>query len=82
MLLIPLALFFLLLVVPEYVACLKLNSEGAMGTDIWGGEVQCFGESKEFGAVFFQMLSAVIAILLVLLIGVLYFINKLKRNFK
>lgn len=57
---VPILLFYLGLVVPEYLACMNCIYEGEMGVDIWGNEVQCFGESKEIGQAFFQLLSLII----------------------
>ena len=56
----PIFLFYLIIVLPEYLACINCVYEGEMGTDIWGNEIQCFGESKEFGKVFFQLLTLII----------------------
>ncbi|EEI90233.1 hypothetical protein HMPREF0765_4184 [Sphingobacterium spiritivorum ATCC 33300] len=40
-----LLLFYLGLVVPEYLACTGCMYEGEKGIDIWGSEIDCSGES-------------------------------------
>lgn len=68
---VPIFLFYLLIVIPEYLTCINCYFEGEMRTDIWGNEVQCFGESKEFSEIFFQFLSVVVVVFLVLIVGVI-----------
>ncbi len=58
---ISILLFYSGLVVPKYLTCINCVYEGEMGVDIWGNEVQCFGENKEIGKAFFQILSLFIA---------------------
>ncbi|KMQ68770.1 hypothetical protein ACM39_05635 [Chryseobacterium sp. FH2] len=79
---IPVLLFYSGIVLPEYLACVNCNSEGAMGTDIWGDEVQCFGESKVFGEIIFQFLSMIVVGWSVVLIIVFFFIHHLKKTLK
>ncbi len=50
--------------IPEYIACLDCDYEGAMGTGIWGDEVQCFGESKAFANDFFKFTTMIIVFFL------------------
>lgn len=68
---VPIFLFYLILVVPEYLACTNCYFEGEMGTDIWGDEIQCFGDSKELGEVFFQFSSEVVGVFLVLIVSII-----------
>lgn len=79
---IPFVLFFLALVLPEYLACINCDSDGAMGTDIWGGEVQCFGESKEFGELFFKLILLIISGLTILILAGFFLLNYFKKNLK
>ena len=78
----PIFLFYLIIVLPEYLACINCVYEGEMGTDIWGNEIQCFGESKEFGKVFFQLLTLIIGAFSIVLTIVFYFNRYLKENLK
>lgn len=71
---VPIFLFYIAIVVPEYLACMNYHFEGEMGTDIWGNEVQCFGESKEFGEFFFEFLCEVLILILVL-IGLVFWMG-------
>lgn len=79
---IPILLFYLGLVVPEYLACINCVYEGEMGVDIWGNEVQCFGESKELGQAFFQLASLIITGFTIVLVCLFLYDYRLKRNFK
>jgi hypothetical protein len=75
-------LFYLGLVLPEYIACVNCNSERVMEVDIWGNEIQCFGESKEFGEFFFQCSSMMLVgftFVLVICYCLLYHLEKLLK---
>ena len=67
---------------PEYLACVNCVYEGEMGVDIWGNEVQCFGESKELGQAFFQLASLIITGFTIVLVCLFLYDYRLKRNFK
>lgn len=73
-------LFYLGLIVPEYLACVGCDTEGAMGTDIWGDSVQCFGDSKVFGQVLFDLSTMIIAGLSVVLILLFLWRNLMSRG--
>ena len=73
---------YLGLIFPEYLACRKCTSEGAIGIDIWGSPVQCFGDSKVFGEVFFQFSSVLVGGLSTLLMVVFFLGYYLNRSTK
>ncbi|MFC4212958.1 hypothetical protein ACFOWA_17315 [Pedobacter lithocola] len=77
---IPIILFYLGIILPEYLACVNCNYEGAMGVDIWGNEVQCFGESKDFSEVFFQLASIIVAGFSIILFLILFLFIGLKKT--
>lgn len=79
---IPILLFYFGIVLPEYLACINCNSEGAMGRDIWGSEVQCFGDSKEFGEAFFHFSSIILFIFITILTILFFLIHHLKITLK
>lgn len=66
--------------VPEHLACAGINEDGAIGINIWGGEVQCFGESGDLGRGLFQFFSLVISGFTLIMIIYLIFYYKLKRH--
>ncbi len=76
---IPILLFYMAIIVPEYLACDKTMFEGQNGVDIWGSEIDCNCESQAFGEMFFQMVSIVIIAFLLLLIRLFYLTYKLKN---
>jgi len=76
----PILFFYLVIIVPEYLACINCVYEGEMGTDIWGSEVQCFGESKEFGEAFFQMFSLIISVFTIILLLFFFLSYQIKKN--
>lgn len=57
---------YLLLVLPEYAACYNTMYEGEQARVIWGYTLDCYGESKDIGKSFFQMLSGLLLILALL----------------
>lgn len=75
-----LVLFYLGLIVPEYLACVGCDTEGAMGTDIWGDSVQCFGDSKAFGQVLFDLSTMIIVGLSLVLILLFLWRNLISRG--
>jgi len=77
---VPVLLFYLLMIVPEYLACINCVYEGEMGKDIWGREVQCYGESKAIGEAFFQMFSLIVGTISVLLLIVFYLNHQLVKS--
>lgn len=76
----PVLLLYLGVIVPEYLACANCIYEGCVGTDIWGSEVQCFGDSKAFGKMFFQLSSIVVAGLSIVSFILFFFIYRLKKK--
>lgn len=79
---IPILLFYLGIVLPEYLVCIKCNSKGGMGVDIWGSEVQCFGDSKELGESFFHFSSIIIFLFITGLTILFFLIHHLKNTLK
>ncbi len=79
---VPILFFYLAIIVPEYLACINCVYEGEMGTDIWGNEVQCFGESKAFGEAFFQMFTLIISVFLAILLTVLFLTYRIRKSIK
>ena len=75
-------LFYLGIIVPEYLACDKLIHDGENGIDIWGSGVDCRCESKAFGEAFFQLFSIVIFISSLVLVTIYVYFRKFKRNLK
>ncbi len=73
---------YLGLILPEYLACRKCTSEGAIGIDIWGSPVQCFGDSKVFSEALFQFSSVLVAGLSALLMVLFFLIYYLNRSIK
>ncbi|RKE55519.1 hypothetical protein [Sphingobacterium detergens] len=73
-------LFYLGLIVPEYLACVGCDTEGAMGTDIWGDSVQCFGDSKVFGQVLFDLSTMIIVGLSTILYLLFLWRNLIAKN--
>jgi len=67
------------ILLPIYRKCIY---EGAMGTDIWGNSVQCFGDSKAFGEAIFQFSSFLVSGLTAVLIVIFLRAYYLKRNAK
>ena len=79
---IPMLIFHLTIIVPEYLACDKTMFEGESGIDIWGSEIDCNCESQAFGEMFFQMVTLVIIALSVLLFIIFSLIFRIKKNNK
>lgn len=75
-----LLLFYLGLVVPEYLACTGCMYEGEKGIDIWGSEIDCSGESRAVGEGFFQLFSIVVSIYSIIIIFIIYRIRRQKLN--
>jgi hypothetical protein len=73
-------LLYLGLIVPEYLACINCDKEGAMGTNIWDDSVQCFGDSKAFGQVMFDVSTMTIVGLSVVLILLFLWRNLISRG--
>ena len=74
----PILLFYLGIILPEYLACDKTMFEGQKGVDFWGSEINCDCENQEFGEAFFQMFSLILSflsVLLILLFSVSYYIK-------
>jgi len=77
---IPLLLFYLGIVMPEHFACNESMFEGEKGTDIWGDEVLCDGESMAFEKVFFQLISAIVGGFSVILLILFFLIYHTKKR--
>lgn len=77
---IPLLLIYLGLFVPEYLACININQDGAIGKSIWGNDVECFGESKGLGDGLFIFFSEIIAGLTVVILIIFVILNYLKKR--
>ncbi|MGJ1269809.1 hypothetical protein ACR78F_20380 [Sphingobacterium spiritivorum] len=75
-----LLLFYLGLVVPEYLACADCMYEGEKGIDLWGSEIDCSGENRSVGEAFFQLLSVVLTVYSILIIFIIYLIRRSKFN--
>lgn len=80
LILIPILIFYIFAVVPEYLACININMEGGRGIDIYGGEIDCSGESKDFVKGFFEFLSVVISGFLLALFLLIFFTRKMKKK--
>lgn len=76
---VPLALFYFGIVMPEFIACNSVVYEGETVKDIWGSEVSCHGEEKDLTVAFFQLISFILVVLLVLISG-LYILEKKIKN--
>ena len=57
---IALLLFYLLAIVPQYVACTGDSYEGEVSSTIWGEEVDCSGENGTVIESLFEMVSLVL----------------------
>lgn len=77
---VPILLFYLGIIVPEYLACDKTMFEEQNGIDIWGSEIDCNCESQAFGEVFFQMFSLIIGVFTTILFLVFFFTYKIKKT--
>ncbi|WP_114792556.1 hypothetical protein U0035_02240 [Niabella yanshanensis] len=82
-LLLLLVAFDLLLVLPEYCACINATG-GATVTTFWGYSLDCIGDTAEFSWIFFQLIGTIAITILVIII--IFFIityrEKSKRKFK
>lgn len=78
--LIPILVFYIFLVAPDYLACKDSMYEGENGTDVWGASVDCSGESRAFSVGFFQLFSIAVAVL-TFVWSIMYIIsNQLKKQ--
>lgn len=78
--LIPIALFYLLLIVPEYYACNQVQFEGEKGIDIYGSEIDCGGENQAFSEAFFQMFTLITGGISLVIIIISIFYYRLKKQ--
>ncbi|WP_312393255.1 hypothetical protein [Chryseobacterium sp.] len=76
---IPFLLFYVGIVIPEYYACNEFMYEGQRGTDIWGNEVLCDGESQAIGKVFFQLATIIFSVFSIVIGLIFFFIFRLKK---
>lgn len=77
---IPALAVYLGIFVPEYLACAGINEDGAVGINIWGGEVQCFGESGDLAKGLFQFFSLIISGFTLIMISYLIIYYKFKKH--
>lgn len=59
--LIPIIIFYLIFIIPEYCACNNTMFEGEKRIDLWGDEIDCSGENQAFSKAFFQMFTMIIS---------------------
>lgn len=78
--LIPIALFYLFLIIPEYCACSQVQFEGEKGIDIYGSEIDCGGENQAFSKAFFQMFSLITGGISLVIIIINIFYYRLKKQ--
>lgn len=78
--LIPIALFYIFLIIPEYCACSQVKFEGEKGIDIYGDEIDCGGENQAFSEAFFQMFSMITGGISLVIIIINIFYYRLKRQ--
>jgi len=79
---IPVLLFYLGVVVPEYCACEETMYEGQKGINIWGDMVFCDGESQAFAKAFFQFITYILIGFFTILIITNFLLHRLKNNNK
>lgn len=77
---VPILLFYLGVVVPEYCACDETMYEGQKGIDIWGDMVYCDAESQDFAKAFFQLLTMVILVFSAILALIYFLIYRIKKK--
>lgn len=77
---IPLLLIYLGLFVPEYLACVNINEDGAIGKSIWGNEVECFGESRGLGDGLFIFFSEIIGVLTIVVAAIFLILNHFRNR--
>jgi len=78
--LVPIALFYLFLIIPEYCACSQVQFEGEKGIDIYGSEIDCGGENQAFSKTFFQMFSLITGGISLVIIIINIFYYRLKKQ--
>ncbi|MBV6878902.1 hypothetical protein NG800_002400 [Epilithonimonas ginsengisoli] len=78
--LIPIALFYLFLIIPEYCACSQVQFEGEKGIDIYGSEIDCGGENQAFSEAFFQIFSLITGGISLVIIIINIFYYRLKKQ--
>ncbi|WP_373710297.1 hypothetical protein [Kaistella sp.] len=77
---IPALLIYLGVFVPEYLACVNINQDGAMGKSIWGNDVPCFGESNDLSKGLFIFFSLLIGGLTVGISIFFLLVYRFKKN--
>lgn len=78
--LVPIALFYIFLIIPEYCSCSQVQYEGEKGIDIYGSEIDCGGENQAFSEAFFQMFSMITGGISLVIIIINIFYYRLKRK--
>lgn len=76
---VPAFLFYILLVVPEYLACRSVKTDADIGITIWGYAAGCHGEEGAFTEAFFQLGSTELTIGVILIFITTFLIRKLKK---
>jgi len=76
---IPILLFYLGIIVPEYCACDETMYEGQKGVNIWGDMVYCDAESQDFAKAFFQLFTIVLLACLAILAFIGFLIYRIKK---
>jgi len=79
---VPILLFYLGIVVPEYCACDETMYEGQKGINIWGDMVYCDAESQDFAKAFFQLFTIVLLGCLAVLAFISFLTYQFKKNNK
>lgn len=81
---IPALLIYLGVFVPEYLACININQDGAVGKSVWGNDVPCFGENNDLSKglfIFFSLLIGALTVGISIFFLLVYRFKK-KLNFK
>lgn len=79
---IPFLLFYIGILIPEYLAYLNCVYEGDLTNDIWGNEIHCYGENKYLAESIFQLFSIIFGIFTVVLLLIFYLNYTLKKALK
>ena len=76
---VPVLLFYIVFISPEYLACNGVAYEGQKGRNIWGAEVNCNCEDVAFIKAFFTVGTVINAAFIMLLI-ITYLIYRSRRR--
>lgn len=72
-------LFYLGVILPEYLACDKTMFEGEKGVNFFGFEVDCNAENQEIGDGFFKLNTLIIIVLSLFLLLIYQIEKKIKK---